>query len=161
MSDPLTMQGHRVMISAPTAAWEKVGAPPAVNEGPEALINPGGQLFLTFSASGCWTDSYCLGLLTLRPGGDPMNPADWSKSANPVFSSRPSAGAYAPGHNGFFLSPDGTENWIIYHANSAAAEGCGNARNPRMQPFTWQADGSPDFGVPLPINTPIRKPSGE
>ena len=25
----------------------------------------------------------------------------------------------APGHNGFFTSPDGTENWIVYHANDA------------------------------------------
>jgi GH43 family beta-xylosidase len=161
LADPLTMQGHRVMISSPTATWEKAGAPPAVNEGPEALINPAGQLFLTYSASGCWTDNYCLGLLTLKAAGDPMNPADWSKSAGPVFSSQPSAGAYAPGHNGFFLSPDGKENWIIYHANPVAAEGCGNTRNPRMEPFTWNADGSPQFGVPLPINTPIRKPSGE
>jgi GH43 family beta-xylosidase len=161
LSDPLTMQGHRVLLSSPTLSWEKMGAPPAINEGPEALINPGGQLFLTYSASGCWTDNYCLGLLTLKMGGDPLNPADWSKSANPVFSSVPSSGAYAPGHNGFFVSADGKEQWIIYHANSVAGQGCGNTRNPRMQPFTWNGDGTPNFGVPVPINVPLRKPSGE
>jgi GH43 family beta-xylosidase len=163
LSDPTTMQGHRVLISSPTMAWEKMGSNPlpTVNEGPEALINPGGQLFLTYSASGCWTDNYCLGLLTLRPGGDPLNPADWSKSPNPVFSTQSSNGAYAPGHNGFFLSRDGRQNWLLYHANTAAGQGCGNARSPRMQPFTWNSDGTPNFGTPVKINSPIAKPSGE
>jgi len=49
----------------------------------------------------------------------------------------------------------------LYHANSAAGQGCTNARNPRMQPFSWNADGSPAFGVPVKINKPIRKPGGE
>jgi hypothetical protein len=31
-----------------------------------------------------------------------------------------SNGAYGPGHNGFFLSKDGTQNWLVYHANSSA-----------------------------------------
>ena len=163
LSDPVTISGQRVMISSPTYSWEKMGSNPlpTVNEGPEALINPNGQLFLTFSASGCWTDNYCLGLLTLRAGGDPLNPADWSKSANPVFSTQAANGAYAPGHNGFFVSRDGTQNWLLYHANATAGLGCGNARSPRMQPFTWNTDGTPDFGVPVAINTPIKKPSGE
>jgi GH43 family beta-xylosidase len=161
MKDPLTMDGGRVKISSPVYDWEKVGASPAVNEGPEALVNKKGQLFLTFSASGCWTDSYSLGLLTLKPNGDPMNPADWKKSPAPVFSTVASAGAYAPGHNGFFTSRDGKENWIIYHANSKSGQGCGSHRNPRMQQFTWKADGSPDFGVPVKIGEPLRVPGGE
>ena len=163
LSDPLTMQGQRVLISSPTQPWEKAGSNPlpTINEGPEALINPNGQLFLTYSASGCWTDNYCLGLLTLKPGGNPLTPADWTKSPNPVFSSQTAGGAYAPGHNGFFVSRDGTQNWILYHANASAGLGCGNARSPRMQSFTWNTDGTPNFGVPVKINTPIKKPSGE
>lgn len=161
LSDPTTIGGPRVLLSSPTLSWEKVGAPPAVNEGPEALTGPSGQLFLTYSASGCWTDSYCLGLLTLRTGGNPLNPADWTKSPNAVFSSAPDSGAYAPGHNGFFISRSGTQNWLIYHANPLQAEGCGNNRSPRMQRFTWNADGSPNFGTPVKINEPLPKPSGE
>jgi GH43 family beta-xylosidase len=161
LSDPVTMQGNRVMISSPTLSWEKTGAPPAVNEGPEALINPNGQLFLTYSASGCWTDAYRLGLLTLKVGGDLLNPADWTKSSAPVFSSLPENGAYAPGHNGFFTSRDGKQSWILYHANSLSGQGCGDARNPRMQPFTWNSDGTPNFGTPAKINTLMPKPSGE
>lgn len=161
LSDPTTIQGGRVLISSPTLSWEKTGAPPAVNEGPEALLSPTGQLFLTYSASGCWTDSYCLGLLTLKPGGDPLNPANWTKSPNPVFTTNADNGAVAPGHNGFFVSRAGNQNWLIYHANPSSALGCGSSRSPRMQPFSWNADGSPNFGTPVKINTPIAKPSGE
>jgi GH43 family beta-xylosidase len=161
LADPVTIKGRRVLIGAPTLSWEMQGAPPAVNEGPEALVNPGGQLFLTYSGSGCWTDGYCLGLLTLRNGGDPLNAADWSKSAGPVFSTVSASSAYAPGHNGFFVSRDGKQQWLLYHANSSAGQGCGNARSPRMQAFTWNADGTPNFGTPVKINTPMAVPGGE
>jgi GH43 family beta-xylosidase len=160
LKDPWTIDGPRVMISTPTHDWETIGDPD-VNEGPEGLLNPNGKLFITYSASGCWTDDYALGLLTLKEGGDPMNASDWTKSPTPVFTKKPENGAYAPGHNGFFKSRDGSENWIIYHANSQPNQGCGNARNPRMQKFTWNSDGTPNFGEPVPINTPIKKPSGE
>ena len=161
LSNPYTITGDRVLISTPTYSWERTGAPPTVNEGPEILKNSNGKTFLTYSASGCWTDDYALGLLSLKDGGDPMNPDDWTKSATPVFSKKPENGAYAPGHNTFFKSRDGSEDWIVYHANSAPGQGCGNARNPRMQKFTWNADGTPNFGEPVKINTPIKKPSGE
>ncbi|MCR5887581.1 hypothetical protein LRS06_07280 [Hymenobacter sp. J193] len=49
----------------------------------------------------------------------------------------------------------------MYHANSNPNEGCVEKRNPRMQKFTWNADGTPNFGVPVAINQPILKPSGE
>lgn len=160
MSDPWTVDGARVMISTPAYDWEKIGDPD-VNEGPEAIQNAAGKLFLTYSASGCWTDDYSLGLLTLKDGGDPMNASDWTKSATPVFTKKPENGAYAPGHNGFFKSRDGKEDWIIYHANSLPGQGCGDARNPRIQKFSWNADGTPAFGEPVKIGAAIRKPSGE
>ncbi len=160
MSNPWTIEGNRVLLSAPTYPWERVGAPPAINEGPEAIIH-NGKAFITYSASGCWTDDYALGLLTLKAGGDPLNPADWIKSATPIFTKKPENRAYGPGHNAFFKSRDGSEDWIIYHANSSSGQGCGDARNPRMQKFTWNADGSPNFGEPASVDLKIKKPSGE
>jgi GH43 family beta-xylosidase len=118
-------------------------------------------VFLLYSANGCWTDNYALGMLTLRTGGDPLQPADWTKSDHPVFVKNAAGGAYAPGHNSFFKSPDGTQDWLIYHANTLPGQGCGDARNPRMQPITWRPDGTPDFGTPAPIGTPLPFPSGE
>jgi GH43 family beta-xylosidase len=90
-----------------------------------------------------------------------MNATDWTKTPTPVFSTQPGNGAYAPGHNGFFTSRDGKQQWILYHANASAGQGCGDARNPRMQPFTWNSDGTPHFGTPVMINVAIPKPGGE
>lgn len=158
LSNPWTLEGDRVIISKPTYDWEKVGN--ATNEAPEALLNPSGNLFLTYSASDC-TEAYgyCLGLLSLKTRGNPLNPSDWSKSATAVLSASSSARAYAPGHNGFFMSYDNTENWIIYHARSGADPNY--STNPRMQKFTWNDDGTPYFGEPVPIYEPVIKPSGE
>ena len=159
MLDPWTLATGRTLISSPSFTWETRGA--SVNEGPEILKNSAGRVFLVYSASGCWTDDYALGILSLKEGGDPLNPADWTKSPAPVFSTKQSSSAYGPGHNGFFKSKDGTEDWIIYHANTAPGQGCGDSRNPRIQKFTWNTDGTPNFGEPVPINTSLKKPNGE
>jgi GH43 family beta-xylosidase len=49
----------------------------------------------------------------------------------------------------------------LYHANPETGKGCGNMRSPRMQEFTWNADGTPNFGVPVETNKNIENPSGE
>jgi GH43 family beta-xylosidase len=131
-----------------------------VNEGPEILKNPAGKVFLVYSASGCWTDEYALGMLTLN-GTDPMVASNWVKTATPVFSKSPGRSVYGPGHNSFFKSPDGTEDWILYHANSSPGQGCTDTRSPRMQKFTWNADGTPNFGEPVASGSAVTKPSGE
>jgi GH43 family beta-xylosidase len=149
------------VISSPQYAWEMFGAPPAVNEGPEILKNAAGKVFLVYSASGCWTDDYGLGMLTLRDGGDPLLAADWTKTSTPVFSKNVAASVYGPGHNSFFKSVDGSEDWILYHANPASGLGCENNRSPRIQKFTWNTDGTPNLGVPVSTSTFITKPAGE
>lgn len=161
LSSPYKLAGSRVLISSPTYDWEMRGAPPAVNEGPEILKGPGGKIFLIYSASGCWTDDYALGMLTLKEEGDPLRAEDWVKSPEPVFVKSPQHGAFGPGHNGFFKSPDGKQDWIIYHANPLPGLGCADKRSPRMQPFSWNADGTPNFGEPADINIKLLKPSGE
>ena len=161
MANPWSLATQRYLISSPQLSWEKAGAPPAVNEGPQILINPAGRVLLIFSASGCWTDDYALGMMTLKEGGDPLNAADWTKSQAPVFTKNPSGGAFGPGHNSFFKSPDGTEDWILYHANPLSGQACGDNRSPRIQKFSWNADGTPNFGVPVSVNSSINKPSGE
>lgn len=156
LANPWTIDGSRVMISEPDLSWERNGFP--VNEGPEALTGPGGRLFITYSASFCGTDEYCLGLLSLKENGDPLRASDWQKSDKPVFTKNVSGKAFGPGHNGFFVSPDGQQNWMIYHANSSPGQGCGDARNPRMQPFSWNAEGRPVFGSPAPLDSALRRP---
>ncbi|MCE7064951.1 family 43 glycosylhydrolase [Dyadobacter sp. CY326] len=159
MSNPFTLTGPTVKISSPQYDWEKRGF--AVNEGPEILRNPAGKAFLIYSGSYCGDDRYGLGLISLTENADPINPASWVKSAEPVFTGLASANAYGVGHNGFFKSKDGKEDWILYHANTAAGQGCGNARNVRMQRFTWTAAGLPSFGEPVSTGQALPVPSGE
>lgn len=158
MASPTTLEGPVTLLTQPEYDWERNGF--GVNEAPEILQGPD-NYFLIYSASFCGTDDYALGSLTLKDGGDPMVTEDWTKSEQPVFTKKPENNAYAPGHNGFFKSPDGTENWIIYHANSNSGDGCSNKRNVRMQPYTFNEDGTPNFGVPVATGKEIDKPSGE
>ncbi|MBC9797130.1 glycoside hydrolase family 43 protein [Sinomicrobium weinanense] len=165
MKNPWTMDGKRVLIAEPTYTWEKQGDlddeinPPHVNvnEGPQYLEHDG-KIFIVFSANGCWTDYYALGLLSLE-GRDILNPASWKKHPEPIFTKSEKHSVYAPGHNSFFKSPDGTEDWILYHANSNPGDGCVGKRSPRMQKIEWNKDGTPNLGIPVSEGTVLKIPS--
>ncbi|WP_343743807.1 glycoside hydrolase family 43 protein [Chitinophaga sp.] len=157
MKNPWTLASGRIEIAAPRYPWEKNG----INEGPEILVNKQQNVFLVFSVCGCWTDDYALGLMRLKKNADPMVAANWTKMPEPILKGKPENGAFSPGHNGFFKSVNGKEDWIIYHANSRAKQGCGGQRNPRMQRLAWDAGGLPVIGEPVKIGEPQRKPAGE
>ena len=75
------------------------------------------KLFIVYSASYCQTNNYTLGLLMAKNDSDLMDPNSWTKHKKPVFENYPPAQAYGIGHNTFFVSPDGLEQWIVYHGN--------------------------------------------
>lgn len=151
MSDPCTVSGPSIQIAAPSLEWEHGWL-----EGPEALIHDG-RIFVVYSAGHSAKVDYRLGLLSLV-GNDPLNPASWRKSPNPVFE--PYGTVYTTGHNSFTRSPDGREDWLIYHAKTTTAFGFGG-RTCRAQPFTWNEDGTPNFGRPVPIGVLMALPSGQ
>jgi GH43 family beta-xylosidase len=161
LKDPVTIDSARTMISEPTYAWEKHGDLPGrhvnVNEGPEFLAH-GKKMFIVYSASACWTDFYSLGAVEADVHADPLDAKSWTKIDHPLLSTDAEAHAFSPGHNGFFKSPDGKQDWIIYHANPEAGEGCGGKRSPRIQKFTWGKDGLPDFGKPVGLGESLEKP---
>ena len=167
MKNPWTTEGKRTLVSEPTYQWERNGdlnnpndvEHVSVNEGPE-ILKHGDKIFLIYSASGCWTDTYALGMLTANADADLTKPSSWTKIDHPVFKQSPENNVYATGHNSFFKSPDGTEDYILYHANSKPGEGCGPHRSPRAQKFSWNADGSPAFGVPIAAGVNLDVPSG-
>ena len=165
LKNPWTVDGPRVKVSSPEYEWEKHGdlnepnlKHVDVNEGPQFLVR-NGKIFIIYSASGCWTDHYALGMLTASAKSNLLDPKSWVKSAEPVFKSSVENGVYAPGHNSFFKSPDGKEDWILYHANDKPGQGCGGHRSPRAQKFTWNKDGSPNFGIPVKTGTSINSPT--
>ncbi len=166
LKNPWTIDSQRVVLSYPKYPWEHVGdlldrpeMPHVdVNEGPE-ILQHGEDIFLVYSASACWTDYYELGVVRAKSGSNLLDPASWTKFDHAFFKQDREAGVFGPGHNGFFQSLDGKEDWIIYHANPASKQGCGAARSPRIQPFTWNADGTPNFGKPIATEIAIPKPS--
>ena len=166
MENPWTIKGTRMRISKPAFEWERHGDlhdewnPPHVdvNEGPQ-ILKRGDKLFLIYSASGCWTDFYSLGMLTASASANILDSLSWKKSPSPLFQQSSTNDVWAPGHNSFFKSPDGTEDWILYHANDDPGQGCGKFRSPRAQKFTWNADGTPNFGEPIKVGVPIPIPS--
>lgn len=149
LQDPATPVGPRVEISRPEHPWERHGEP-TVNEGPTALVRDG-RAFIVYSASGSWGDHYCLGMLELV-GDDPLQADAWRKLPEPVFAGTDKV--ISPGHASFTTSGD--QHWIVYHV--ARHPGAGWDRLIHMQPFTFDEAGQPDFGAPLPPDTPLRLP---
>ena len=165
LKNPWTIKGARVRISSPVLPWEKIGDlndpnnPPHVdvNEGPQFLANDK-KLFLIYSASGCWTDQYALGMLQFTGKRNLLDSAAWHKATEPVFQQSVSNKVYAPGHNSFFKSASGKEDWILYHANAQPGQGCGRNRSPRAQKFSWNEDGTPNFGQPVKTGEVLQIP---
>lgn len=160
MENPWTIATARVKLcDNANYLWERMNEDPhqrGLNEGPQILKHEG-RVFLIYSCSGAWLASYKLGLLELKPGSDPMDPAHWTKHPEPVFQRTDRV--HGPGHASFVKSPDGTEDWIVYHAKVEPEPGW--KRMVSIQPFSWRENGLPDFGTPLPPGTAIKKPAGE
>lgn len=158
MSNPWTLAGKRVLIAQANYDWERARYP--INEGPE-ILQRDGRTFLIYSASDTGTPDYALGMLT-HVGGDFLNPNSWVKSPEPVFKMYAGAdgNVFVPGHNGFFKSPDSKEDWIIYHGKETR-DYTYSGRTTRAQKFSWNADGTPNFGRPVPRGVKQSVPSGE
>jgi len=156
MSNPWTISSNRVQISSPAESWED-GVELDLQEGPQ-FLRRNDQLFIIYSTRESWLRFYRLGQLRLRsPTADLMSPGSWIKSG-PVFQE--AGNVYGTGHASFTTSPDGKEDWIVYHAKSLPTSGW-NDRRIHMQKFTWNADGSPSFGTPVPSGQPTAAPSGQ
>lgn len=158
MKDPLTLTGPEVLLTKPEFDWEMKDLP--INEGPQ-ILNHDGRIYMVYSASSCFSDDYGLGMLTADEDSDLLKPESWKKSDQPVFSKSEKNGVYGPGHNSFVKSPDGKEDWIMYHANPAAGMSCGPQRSARIQKIDWNEDGSPNFGIPVAESEALKVPSGE
>jgi GH43 family beta-xylosidase len=152
MDDPTKISATRTLLSSPTEPWERQALP--IMEGPE-ILKHGRRTCIVYSASGSWTRHYCLGML-VNDDGKFFNPSSWRK-VGPVFSGIDSV--FGVGHCSFVLSPDATEEWIVYHAKERSSDGWED-RSVRMQKFTWDEAGYPLFGMPVTPGVHIDVPSG-
>ncbi len=150
MASPLALKLPAVRLSQPEFPWEQVRY--WVNEGP-VVLQKNGRVFLTYSAAGTGAE-YCVGLLTADAGADLLDPRAWKKSPQPVFRTSEAHGIYGPGHHCFTVAEDGVTDLIVYHARNYRDITGDPLRDPnrhtRVQAVRWRADGTPDFGEPLP-----------
>ncbi|MFE3847395.1 family 43 glycosylhydrolase [Flavobacterium sp. LB3P45] len=158
MSNPWTLTGTRSLLSSPGEL--SGGNFGDVNEAPEILIK-NDKVFMTYSANGCWTPDYKMGMMYMNDTANPLLPSSWTKIPDAVFASNALTHSYGPGHNCFFKSPDGIEDWFAYHATPNSSGDCGNTRTTRAQKITFDGNGIPQFGKPSVIGEPITAPSGE
>lgn len=165
MDSPYKVGKDRVQLTFPKYDWEKRGTDESndgrVNEGPIFFVN-GGRIFLIYSASGCWSEWYCLGMLEYK-GADTsranfLKRSNWKKYDAPVFESANKV--YGVGHCSFFTSPDGSEVWISYHGMAKPDAGV-EGRYAYIQKISFDEKGAPVLGEPLPRSEKIPVPSGE
>lgn len=159
MRNPWTLTGPEVVISKPDRDWERHIYP--INEAPEFLLGPKGELFLTYSASACTSDEYAVGLLSAPAGSNPLDPRAWTKAPAPLLRKAPEVAVFAPGHNGFFTSPDGKQHWMVFHANPGPSMGCTSNRGTWIEPFSFGRDGRPVFQRPTGPQERLAAPSGQ
>lgn len=153
LADPWTTSGPRTLIPADGFGCEEV------REGP-VTVTRNGRIFLTYSACDTGKPDYRLGMLVAAEDADLLKASSWVQHPGAIFQRSDANGVFGPGHHGFFQSPDGREDWILYHAKASPAYAYAG-RNTRAQRFTWRADGTPDFGIPLSLGAEIDVPSGE
>ena len=112
MSDPLTFTESVAEISQPSFSWELAEGYTgnnAINEG-AFFVQKGKRLFIVYSANGCWSDDYCLGVLEYL-GGEICDAKNWKKSEKPLFLK--GNGVYGVGHASFFYSPLAKKDFFL------------------------------------------------
>ncbi|KAH9924080.1 glycoside hydrolase family 43 protein [Fomitopsis serialis] len=158
MDSPTKITGERVLIHQPNLAWQQTvdsSGTHAINEGPEILVH-NNRTFLIYSAAASWTENYCLAMMGIDGGKDPLVASNWwTLDSRPVFSK--SAVAFGPGHASFTYDHDGTP-YIVYHAMADPNAGW-NGRTIRTQTFGWNDDSSPAFPSPVGLNTSLPLPA--
>ena len=160
MSNPLTFTDKVAEISSPSLPWEFAEgyAECPLNEG-AFFLKKRKRLFIIYSANGCWSDDYCLGVLE-HTGGEICDAKNWIKHEKPLFVK--GNGVYGVGHAAFFTSPDDTEVWCAYHcllhSNPTREE---MIRHTCIQKIAFDENDYPVMGEPVGPDLELKSPSGE
>jgi GH43 family beta-xylosidase len=151
LSNPWTVSGPRLYLPAEGGCSE-------VREAP-SILQHAGTTFLVYSTCDTGKPDYQLWSLTIPTASDPMQPTSWTQQAGAVFARADAAGVWGPGSSAFFRSPDGTEDWIAFHAKNTS-QYTYDFRTTRAQSITWSGD-TPVLGSPHAAGDTLDLPSGD
>ena len=139
--EPWKLISDPVLLSRPLYGWENTEGT-INNEGPHAFVK-GGKVYLLYSGGAANGYTYVLGLLEAEAAADLLDVDGWKKSPTPVLSFYSVEGEYGPGHNSFFVDPDG-KLMIAYHAETAID---GHIRCPGIRRVHFDIQGRPRFDL--------------
>ncbi|MBQ9134033.1 MAG: family 43 glycosylhydrolase [Clostridia bacterium] len=154
MENPWTLgSSEPTAIVTPDQTWEQKGSGwssasqkylPKVVEGATALYGARGDVYITYSGSGYWSD-YGLGQLTWT-GGDPLDAKSWVKLpdstaeddrltiTNPIFTAKTATDLRGAGHASFLTDASGN-GFLCYHAYPYADGEKASSRSSYIEPY--------------------------
>ena len=155
MASPTKIAGPPRLLCRPEYPWEA-----DINEGPFPIVRQG-KVRLLYAANAAHLPAYCLGLLCCTDPSRAEDPAVWVKEPQPVLTGTDDI--LGPGHACIVPSPDGTEDWLVFHSKFDREEAlfAGWNRVVNLLRVRWDDRQRPVFD-PLPRRgEPRPVPSGE
>lgn len=163
MTNPSTPSGNAVKVAEAGKTWNgssfvtngSFAWEGSVMENPAVVIK-NGKVNLTYSANDYETNNYATGLMTYSSGSI-LSPASWTKKTTAIASA--SATVFGPGGMMFTKSPDGTQDWAIYHAKAFSS--FGDLRQIMIQPVSFNGSNEVVVGTLQGVGVAQNRPSGE
>jgi GH43 family beta-xylosidase len=153
LSTPWTIDGPRTYLRAAGGCSE-------VREAP-SIVQHDGTTFLVYSACDTGKPDYQLWALSIPTTSNPLVAANWTQVTHPLFTRSDSDGVWGPGSCSFFKSPDGTEDWLAYHAKNTS-QYTYDLRTTRAQRISWSSTtGEPVLGTPARVDATLDLPAGD
>ncbi len=155
MESPTRIGGEPVLLSQPELSWEA-----DINEGPFPIVRDG-RVMVLYAANAAHLPEYCLGLLRCHDTQNILNREAWTKDPEPLFRQR--GNVYGPGHACITQSPDGTQDYLMYHSKfdlDCSLPGGWN-RVVNIKSIEWADDGTPILGTPPQYGEALPLPAGE
>lgn len=155
MDSPTHVCSKPVLLSRPELPWES-----DINEGPFPIYR-NGKVSLLYAANAAHLAEYCLGLLVCNDIENILEPTSWEKLQEPLLVQ--DGNVIGPGHGCIVSSPDGTEDWLLYHSkfdHDYTLPGGWN-RVANLLRVTWKDDVIPCFEKIHQHGDEVLAPSGE
>lgn len=155
MSSPTKICAEPVMLTKPEYPWEA-----DITEGPFPIVR-NGKVSLMYAANAAHLPEYCLGLLHCTDPENILDPNVWVKEPEPILVGREDV--IGPGHACIVSSPDGTEDWLLFHSKfdyDCTLPGGWN-RVINLLRVQWDQRGRPTFAPLSARGEALAVPSGE